>query len=84
MDFGPDKNVVSVGSWMTKCLVCKKNVLDGSDNTHKVTGGGWENLPQEPGCGVVWTHVYAETVFPGVKERVQEMYPGLEYIGFEG
>jgi len=66
---------------MTTCLVCGGNVLDGSDNTHKVAGGGWNAEPQKPGCGVVWTHVTAD--YPDHKQAVMEMYPGLIYAGFD-
>lgn len=75
-------NVVHVGSWMTTCGVCKGNVLDGSDNTHKVAGGGWAAKPQVPGCGAVWTHVTADSIYPGIQKVLEDMYPGLEYLLF--
>lgn len=64
---------------MTTCMECGENVLDGSENTHKVAGGGWSAKPPKPGCGVVWTHVTSE--YAEYEEEVKRMFPGLEYIG---
>lgn len=77
-----ERRVVEVGGWMTKCMVCKGNVIDGSDNTHKVAGGGRSAEPQKPGCGVVWTHV--DATYPEHKEQAMKMYPGLIWAGWDG
>lgn len=69
---------VHVGGWMTTCLACDENVLDGSDNTHKVAGGGYEMAPEKPGCGVVWTHLQAD---PQHRHFAETKYPGLIYAG---